>query len=222
MDTLRVVADIYQHNHKHMNIIHIDKQAIVELYQSKKLSIPKMSKILGVGTKTIKRNMKNHGIKLRTRSENALLHNMRGTSHPAFKTGNFLRVCKCGNRKDKHAKVCINCYNKSKYGEGNPNYKGISDITNLVRQHSVDYWRPKIFERDNFTCQECGKKDVRLEAHHINPLSTTIKSYCDKHPHNTSDEKLKLISTLITSSEVNDISNGVTLCKKCHKLKHYS
>jgi hypothetical protein len=54
-------------------------------------------------------------------------------------------------------------------------------------------WRLKVFERDSYTCQLCNLKGVYLEAHHI-------KSWI-KHP------KLRHV-----------LSNGQTLCKKCHKL----
>ncbi len=59
-------------------------------------------------------------------------------------------------------------------------------------------WRHKIYKRDDYSCQECGArsgegKSVYLEAHHI-------KSWA-KFP----KERYKL-------------SNGITLCKECHKL----
>jgi len=53
-------------------------------------------------------------------------------------------------------------------------------------------WRIKVFERDSYTCQKCGKKGGRLQAHHIKPYK--------KHP------KLRW-----------DINNGETLCLECHK-----
>ena len=56
-------------------------------------------------------------------------------------------------------------------------------------------WRNSVFERDNYTCQICQCRGVRLNAHHI-------KSYA-YHP------DLRY-----------DISNGVTLCEACHKLVH--
>ncbi len=54
-------------------------------------------------------------------------------------------------------------------------------------------WRLKVFSRDNFTCQGCNLVGRYLEVHHI-------KSFA-KYP------KLRYV-----------IENGITLCKKCHKL----
>jgi hypothetical protein len=89
-------------------------------------------------------------------------------------------------------------------GEKNHNYKhGLAKskkyIKNIIRK-SLEYkeWRKAVFERDNYTCQKCGVKngngeEIYIEAHHI-------KSY-DKYP------QLRFA-----------ISNGQTLCKKCHLL----
>ena len=53
--------------------------------------------------------------------------------------------------------------------------------------------REAVLHRDNYTCQCCGKKHVRLEVHHI-----IFRSLCG-----TDDEK-----------------NLITLCEKCHKSVH--
>jgi hypothetical protein len=52
-----------------------------------------------------------------------------------------------------------------------------------------NYIRKKVYERDNYTCQECGVIDVRLEAHHIIPFRIV---------------------------KCHSLDNLVTLCKKCH------
>lgn len=56
-------------------------------------------------------------------------------------------------------------------------------------------WRKQVYERDNYTCQECKTRGVKLNAHHI-------KQWCN-------NIKLRF-----------DINNGITLCEKCHKKIH--
>jgi len=64
-----------------------------------------------------------------------------------------------------------------------------------IRYRREDYpelpvWRIQVFERDNFTCVECGSKK-NLQAHHIKRWA--------EYP------ELRF-----------DINNGTTLCKRCH------
>ena len=56
-------------------------------------------------------------------------------------------------------------------------------------------WRKKVFERDDYTCQKCKNKGGNLEAHHIRAF-----------------KKYKNDRFVMT--------NGVTLCKKCHREVH--
>lgn len=56
-------------------------------------------------------------------------------------------------------------------------------------------WREKVFERDDYTCQICGKRGGDLNAHHIKPFA--------RYP------ELRT-----------DLDNGITLCVDCHKKAH--
>ena len=73
---------------------------------------------------------------------------------------------------------------------------------NKLARMSREYaeWRNAVFERDNFTCQDCGAhsgngKTINLHPHHIKPFAT--------YP------KLRY-----------EISNGKTLCSECHHRIH--
>ncbi len=78
-------------------------------------------------------------------------------------------------------------------------------------------WRERIFERDNYTCQDCGIKGkkglgrrVKLEAHH---RFETFSKLLDKYD-------IKSVEDADNCKELWDIDNGITLCKDCHKKVH--
>lgn len=82
----------------------------------------------------------------------------------------------------------------AKKGERSPLWRGgISKKNRLIRS-SLEYklWRAAVFERDDWTCQECGERGGELHAHHIK----SFKEFID----------LRFA-----------IDNGVTLCIDCHK-----
>jgi|ERR1700719_1519976 len=87
-----------------------------------------------------------------------------------------------------------NFWNRLRKGKNHWNWKGgITPIGQAIR-NSMEYeqWRTKVFERDLYTCQDCGQIGGYLEADHIKPFSLF--------------PKLRF-----------DINNGRTLCKPCHK-----
>lgn len=74
--------------------------------------------------------------------------------------------------------------------------KGSID-TNRAGRNSKDYrkFRKRVLKRDEYTCQNCGCKR-NLQVHHILPYA-------------------------FYPSERINLSNGITLCKKCHYKEHY-
>jgi len=80
-------------------------------------------------------------------------------------------------------------------------FQGFKSSINKIIRHSIEYqeWRNKVFKRDNYTCQECGKSGCYIEAHHKKPVVECLK-----------EKKEKLIF---------DVKNGITYCKKCHIIK---
>lgn len=71
---------------------------------------------------------------------------------------------------------------------------GISPLNKIIRR-SLGYriWREAVFKRDDWTCQNCKIRGGELHPHHIKPFAYF--------------PELRF-----------EISNGVTLCAKCHKL----
>lgn len=88
---------------------------------------------------------------------------------------------------------------KSERQKGNKSHRwkgGVETPEKIIRE-SCDYgnWRTNVFKRDNYTCRHCLQVGGRLTAHHILPFS--------KFP------ELRM-----------EISNGVTLCRPCHRKTH--
>lgn len=70
---------------------------------------------------------------------------------------------------------------------------GKTKLQKKIRQStSYKNWRTSVFQRDNFTCQECGERGGELNADHIKPFAFF--------------PELRL-----------ELSNGRTLCIDCHK-----
>lgn len=87
-------------------------------------------------------------------------------------------------------------------GPQHPAWKGGITPVNTSMRNSIKMkrWRDFVFERDKFTCKQCGAQNgqgrhVELNAHHIKPLSRYQELAFDKN-------------------------NGITLCVTCHKSLH--
>ena len=98
-------------------------------------------------------------------------------------------------------------------GEKNHFWKGGKTKLSQQIRNSAEYsfWRKQIFERDNYTCQQCGRRTkkgdkVIIEADHIYPFSKILDDY-----------DITSIEEAISCEKLWDIENGRTLCRDCHK-----
>lgn len=95
-------------------------------------------------------------------------------------------------------------------GEKHPNWKGgLTPLIMSIRNHKKSIeWREKIFKRDNYTCQVCGgNKGGNLNAHHYTQVSDIIHTL-----------KIKSIKQALETPILWRLSNGITLCNKCHVI----
>jgi 5-methylcytosine-specific restriction endonuclease McrA len=130
---------------------------------------------------------------------------------PKLFTGNKLIICGCGCGEemwllDNHLRKrkYINGHNsksrklslehRAKISNTLGEKRGWITPINTRTRNSIKYslWRKSVFERDNYTCQMCGKSGVKLHADHIKSFAFHEESRFD-------------------------ISNGRTLCVECHK-----
>lgn len=88
----------------------------------------------------------------------------------------------------------IGCRRTARADEKNPNWQGgiTENRQKAMAQREYKQWRLAVFERDNYTCQFCHKRGGNIEADHI-------KRWKDF-------PELRY-----------DITNGRTLCPKCHR-----
>lgn len=82
-------------------------------------------------------------------------------------------------------------------GSKNPAWKGGTTSINQIDRKIAEQkqWAIDVKNRDNYTCQCCGKRGGKLRSHHIRLYSL--------YP------KLRI-----------DLKNGITLCATCHKKVH--
>ena len=164
-------------------------------------------------SKKVRKNLSN-AVKKRWQSGENLLEKAHIAFQKKCKQKRILLQCEvCGSineyppcRKDR--KFCSSkCYGLSKKGKpwhshmnqflphGKKHYNWKGGIKTRWPTREAIKWRNEIFKRDDYICQECKKRGCYLEAHHIKKQSEFLD--------------LKY-----------EITNGITLCKKCH-LKTY-
>jgi len=82
-------------------------------------------------------------------------------------------------------------------GEKCPNWRG-GVTSETIKRCSELFWkklRKMVYQRDNFTCQKCGKHEGKLQCHHIVPFRI---------------------------NEDNSMNNLITLCIACHRKSDWN
>ncbi len=138
----------------------------------------------------------------------------------------------CGKIINYRNKRCQSCAVKYLYKIGklnskkehNGNWKGgISSLCKKIKESEIYInWRKQVFQRDNYTCQECGKKGT-LNVHHIKKFSKILKEFLEFHNNlNPIKDKYELLELSKEWQEFWQIDNGQTLCEKCHSKIHHN
>lgn len=81
-------------------------------------------------------------------------------------------------------------YKHYNWNGGKTNWK-----SSMMAKREYKNWREQVLKRDSYTCQRCGNTTEILHAHHIKD----VVHYPDL---------------------IFDVSNGLTLCSKCHAKEH--
>lgn len=99
----------------------------------------------------------------------------------------------------------------SNRGDRGTNWKGgLTKLGAAIRNgFTYKIWRESVFTRDNWTCQKCGVRGGKINAHHIKRFSEILKY-----------NKIKSVLEAEACSNLWEISNGTTLCKRCHRQTH--
>lgn len=98
-------------------------------------------------------------------------------------------------------------WNKGIKGENSHVWKGgwLRLVKEIRKCTDSKNWIKKCLLRDNFICQECGRKDCKLEVHHKKSLAKIIQ-----------ENKIYSYEEALNCAEIWDIDNGETLCYECH------
>jgi len=187
--------------------IFLNKEKLYQLYIVEKKSLSEIGLNFSCSTQTILNRMKEYNIPRRSYSDSLKGRKINWKNKIGIKSFGR-KLSEESKDKIRSAAIGRKAWNKNlskaknpdkikygKPGETHHNWKGgISSINTRIRQSSeYKIWRKQVFIKDNFTCQKCKIKGNKLNAHHIIPFSANIEKRFD-------------------------LSNGITLCEKCHSL----
>ena len=101
----------------------------------------------------------------------------------------------------------------------------VTPLYELIKESSqYKNWRKKVFKRDNYTCQDCFERGIELQAHHKKAFSIILAEFLKEYDQFSPIEDKETLVRLATKYQPFwDITNGKTLCLKCHKkIQHFN
>jgi 5-methylcytosine-specific restriction endonuclease McrA/transposase len=212
----------------------LTRSKLEKLYLKEGLSPNNISKIFGCSKWLISKKLLDFKIRKKTRKEYydiikipkkelVYLYNIKKMTTPKLakhfncgKTTILYKMDKYGikrrSRKEVY-KLNIKEYNYPGYVDGR------TPLRSIIRgSEEYSNWRKQVFERDNYTCQECfssGKGN--LVAHHINSFSNILDAFLKEFDQfSVFEDKYTLVRLAMKYRPFFEVSNGKTLCEECH------
>lgn len=162
----------------------LPKEKIYTMYFIQHMTSEEIGKQYNLCGNTVISLLKEYGYEIPTRSELIrTYYNQKGGYEKVRKTQSTIE-----NR------IKSSCRQR---GISIKDFNGFSTTEAHMARNNTYYkeWVQKVFERDNYTCQCCGKRGGKLNAHHLYNFSKYVKLRYD-------------------------INNGITFCEQCHLIKY--
>lgn len=95
---------------------------------------------------------------------------------------------------------------------------GINPLRVIIRDLSESVeWRKSVFNRDDYTCQNCGIRGTYLEAHHVKTFEQIYREFLQAFKFlSPVHDKYRLVELSRGYTDFWDVGNGQTLCSECH------
>ena len=167
-----------------------------EIYEKKGLLVKDIARIINIDAKTISRDLKIYGIKVKRANNSVVLK-----GRPAWNKG----------RSKYQTTFTGNDVKRTEF------FRVLG--SHIRRSSKYALWRKNIFERDNFTCVLSNNRNGQIEAHHKVHMNSILEELVQFEKYGT-DFNSALKICLESNSLLWDINNGITLSKEIHRKLH--